>query len=35
MTLRHARDLRPARTWQPAVRVDNNRNNASLPRAGD
>lgn len=24
-----------ARSGQPAVRVNNNRNNASLPRAGD
>lgn len=24
-----------ARSRQPAVRVNNNRNNASLPRAGD
>lgn len=35
MSLRRARDLHPARTGQPAVRVNNNRNNASLPRAGD
>jgi hypothetical protein len=35
MTSRRTLDLQPARTGQPAVRANNNRNNASLPRAGD
>lgn len=36
MTLLRANYLQPARTGQPvACANDNNRNNASLPRAGD
>lgn len=35
MTPRDALDPTFARTGQPAARVNNNRNNASLPRAGD
>ncbi len=35
MTPLRANRLQPARTGQPAVCANNNRNNASLPRAGD
>lgn len=35
MTACRAADLRLARPGQPVARVNNNRNNASLPRAGD
>lgn len=35
MTFPAARDLSTARPGQPVARVNNNRNNASLPRAGD
>ena len=35
MTPRRAFAPQPARTGQPAARANDNRNNASLPRAGD